>query len=151
MAFDFEEDDLRHLSVEQVQALVRALLLASLTHPEIIPEDVQRFHDAVANLPLALNPHVLDETLEEAKTRYEGLAPGDHVPWIGEIAAQLTDPSFREKTLVAMGRASWDYVHDDDPGVLGSAVAAFQIAPDRLALIKQLLDAEEHAAPAPAA
>ena len=153
MGFDFEESELNALALEQPKSLLQALLLASISHPDVPAADIQNVKDYVGKLPWVLNPHYLEETLAEAQPRFADKEPKDYPTFLAEIAAHLTDPVLREKTLVAMGRASRsDSVHEHDPGVLGCAIEAFQIAPDRLELIKQLLAAEDQAqAPADAA
>lgn len=137
MEFDFTAEELGGLAAAQTEALLQALLIASGIHREFSAEDSQRFAAAVARLPLAPGAQALQAIQKSAVARYNASAPADFVGWLGEIAAQLPEARLREKTLVAMGHVAWEDMHEAEPGALGTAIDAFALAADRLALIKE--------------
>ena len=139
MAFDFAASELSALAPEQTNALLSALLLASVAGPAVGPDEVQRFREAAAKLPHAPSPDAVAQALSSGQARYEATDPGGYGPWLTEIAAQITDASLRVKTLAIMGVLSLDYLRVEGPRVLTAAVVAFGVAPERVEVIRKAI------------
>lgn len=135
-----DANDLSALTMAQKAAIVDAMCLVIAIDRKVEPAEIEKFNATAHQIPWGMDGSVVDMAIERARERIKCTLDKLHwQAWIKEIAQTLPDPVLREKVLATISQLALDAGQTDDTerGLLNAFAGAFELAPERLAAIRE--------------